>query len=383
MILIIIYKPYMSRIILFLLSLFFLASCASIPSDSGNIIPEDSIIKKNIKVSDIALEPHQLNVALLVPLGKQKDNIGDSLVKAAQLAVMDSNNSTTNLVVLNSELINSNPNLLAKKLEEQNVKLIIGPLYGPETEKLSAFLNKNNITILSLSNDSSLKDDSLLIMGIAPGSQANIITNYAIGAGANHLHLILPDNKFGKLIESETENIVLEKNNVYQHVNWYTQNNVEQVMDQILSSIKNEPNQAIFVPQGGNILNLLNNLLAKHKLNKVILLGLQNWDSPNILELSSLDGAIFLRKNLSEEQFYDNFSRTFGLAANNIDFITYNTLIMAINMYRDQIYINKQSIIENNRNFGKYSNVMFDNNGLSMYKFSIAKIQNREFVPIE
>jgi ABC-type branched-subunit amino acid transport system substrate-binding protein len=260
---------------------------------------------------------------------------------------------------------------------------VVGPLYGNETSSMVSLLKNHNITMLSLSNDTSINSDFLLIMGISPDSQANAITNYAIGKGIEHFHLILPKNKFGQLIDNTVENIVLDKNNITHSINWYNQENAENVINELVSGIDNNKTQSIFMPQAGENLKFLNQALAKYKLNNVTILGLQSWDNPNLLELKSLNNAIFLRKNIAESGFYDNYSRTFNLAATNIDFITYNSIMMLINMHRDQLTLDKKDIIENNKNYGKYSDVIFDQNGISLYKLSIAKIENREFKTLE
>lgn len=375
----------MSRFVIFLFSLFFLTSCGSLyPYGSNdNVIPGGSISKRNIKVADSVSDEKELNIALLVPLNKQKEKIGESLVKAAQLAMIDSNRTDINLVILDSGLLDNSPKALLDKLTEQNIDIVIGPLYGAATQKMAAMIGDKKITILSLSNDSSIKSDSLLIMGISPGSQAITMTNYAIGQGVEHFHLLLSNDKFGRLVEDAVGNIVADKNNISYTVNWYNSNNAEQVINQVVSSVDNNSTQAIFMPQGGGNLSLLNDSLSEYKLNQITLMGLQAWDDPNILKLSSLDGALILRKTLAEEQFYDNFSKVFNSPVSNIDFITYNALIMIVNMHRDQLYLNKQSIIDNNRVSGKYSDVSFNSNGLSFYDLSVAIIQNREFKPVE
>lgn len=375
----------MSRFVIFLFSFFFLTSCGSLYPDgsNGNVIPGSGISKKNIRIVDSSLLEDSLNIALLVPLNKQKENIGESLVKSAQLAMMDSNRTDVNLFILDSGLIDNSPKVLLDKLTEQKIDIVIGPLYGAATQKLAASIGNKKITILSLSNDSSIKSDSLLMMGISPGSQAITMTDYAISNGVEHFHLLLSSDKFGKLVEDAVSNIVADKNNIAYTVNWYNQNNVEQIINQVISSVDNSPTQAIFMPQGGNNLISLNDSLEKVKLDQIALIGLQSWDEPNVLKLTSLNGALILRKTLAEEQFYDNFSRVFNSSASNIDFITYNALIMVVNMRRDQLDLNKQSIIDNNQVSGKYSDVTFDSNGLSFYNLSLAKIQNREFKPVE
>lgn len=375
----------MSRFVIFLFSLFFLTSCSSLYSDGskGNVIPGSVISKKNIRIVDSSVDENSLNIALLVPLGKQKDSIGKTLIKSAQLAMMHSNRTDVNLTMLDSELLETSPNTLLDKLTEQKIDIVIGPLYGSATKKMISLIGDRKIMVLSLSNDSSVYSDSLLMMGISPDSQAIRITDYAIGQGIERFHLLLPNDKFGQLVDNAVGNLVVDKANISYSTKWYNQHNVEKTIERVVSSVENSPSQAIFMPQGGSNLKFLNDSVEKNKLDKVTLIGLQAWDDPDVLNLPSLNGAILLKKNLSEEQFYDSFLRTFNVSASNIDFITYNSLIMVVNMRRDQLELNKQSIIANNQIFGRYSEVIFNSDAISFYNLSVVKIQDKKFKLVE
>jgi branched-chain amino acid transport system substrate-binding protein len=377
----------MLRFLLSITILFLLSSCVTDQVVTRDLIPDDEITSKPVESikSNEPIEDNKLNIALLAPLGKQKEHIGTSLVQSAQLAIADANNPDVNLILLDSELLNDNPELLLNKLEEEKVKVILGPLYGSETEKLEPLLREKDITILSLSNDSSIQGNSLLMLGVSPDSQADLLTRYAISQGINHFYLLLPSNKYGQLTEKAVAEVVSSKDNTTYTVTWYNQENAEQVTEELVKSINNnktKDSKAIFMPQAGSNLAKLNQALLKAKL-KIRLIGGHTWDNQAILHLPSFDGAILLRKNLVYDNFREEFLKLFSNEPNNIDFITYNGLMVIEKMYRNKISLDKQTIIKNNQYFRKDVGVVFHDNGKSIYNMTILEIHNRNFTKVE
>jgi branched-chain amino acid transport system substrate-binding protein len=365
----------MLRIFSILALLFIISSCVS----STQTLKKDVIPRQKITGEPLApsvIEEGRYNIALIVPL---KDQIGSFLVKASQLAITQARESNINLILLNSNLIEQDPHLLQKKLNDNNVKAIVGPVYTKETVKLLELTKEQNIPILSLSNDSSIKEDSLLIMGLSPDAQAKALTSYSISQGINHFYLVLPSNKYGKLIEEAVAEEVSTKSNVAFNVTWYNIENSSYTIDALVQSIATKGdhnNEAIFMPQGGISINHLNTALEKHKL-KIPLIGSQAWDNPNILNFPLFNGAILLqKKDLSEQNFSNEYNNLFHAQPNNIDLICYNSLNLLLKMIKNNQAIDKQSIIENNPN-------LFNTQGISLHKMPIVEVHNKQFRIVE
>ena len=355
------------RFILIILLSFFLFSCASDDMHGGGIASKEKIISRELKEEVSIKKDSKYNIALLVP---KKEQYGTSILKAAQLAIANSHDAGINLILLNSELINENIDLLANKLEY--TKVIIGPVYATETVKLAEKLK--GITILSLSNDTSFKNDSVLMMGVSPQLQATSLMNYAIGQGINHFYLLLPSTKYGKLIDNAAADLVAEKNNINFSVTWYDPQTADEKIEGLVKSIAGteHENSAIFMPQGGNNLKLLDQALEKHNL-KIQLIGGQAWDNVNIFQFPRFEGAILLKKDINDQQFFEDYKQAFRVQASNIDAIAYNSLMLVINMHKNQIPIIKNSIIES------YPD-KFDKQGISLYSMPIVRIHNNQFV---
>jgi branched-chain amino acid transport system substrate-binding protein len=376
----------MLRFFASLVILFLINACGGGAPDiiEGGVIPEQEIISKSTKPVSAVVEEGKLNVALMVPLGKQKEQVGQFLIKSAQIAIADSNNSNLNLEIFNSEMISNDPQMLLTQLKEKQIKAVIGPVYAPETDKFNDLLKGQDITILSLSNDSSLKGNELLMLGISPDSQTDIIIRYAISQRIDHFYLLLPSTKYGKMIADFASNIINEKSDTTYSIAWYSGENVDQVIEETVDSIRNQDtgNKAIFMPQGGHNLAQLNAALEKHKI-KISLIGSQAWDNNNILKYSHFDKAMLLKYKLSNEKFSQNFEQLFNTKPSNLDFITYNTVLMLSNMHKDKLPLSKQNIIDNNQIFDQYSEVKFTPNGLSVYKIPVMEVHNGKFKQME
>ena len=371
----------MLRSFTFIVFLFLLSSCAThdVPITSGNVIPEQAITSKTAEV--LVPDENKFNIALLAPISKQKD-----ILNAAQIAIDSANNPEVNLFMLDSDLISQDPNLLLAKLLEQKIKVIVGPLYAPETEKLEVLLRDKDITILSLSNDSSISGKSLLMLGISPDLQAKIITNYAISQGVKHFYLLLPATKYGKMIDATVTDIVTSKDNATHTVTWYSDENFDQVMDEFVKSIvtnyKSEKDKVIFMPQGGSSLTKLNRALELNQL-QIGLLGSQAWDHPMTERFPMFNGAMLLRKNLSDKKFSAEFNKLFHTKSSNIDIIAYNSIMMLANMQKDKLLINKETIISNNQVVDKYSAISFTPDGQSLYKIPVVELRDGSLRVVE
>ena len=364
------------------LYLFVTLLCLTSCSIYDEVIPKNTIVSKPTKI--YTSEDAKINIAILAPLNKQKEEIGQFLINSAELALIDSNNSNITIFPLNSELIDSNPNMLLAQLKQNDIKLIIGPVYTAETKKLKDVIKDQDITILSLSNDSTIAKDNIITLGISPDSQANILTNYAIGQGIKHFYLLLPATKYGKLIDRAVQNIVSTKDDATHTTTWYSTENAELITNQLIDSLKNVDltDKAIFMPQAGPNILLLNKALENSGL-KIQLIGSGAWDHPDILKLKAFDGAILLEDSLHNKQFYYSFNKYFKMKPTKLDVIIYNTTIMISNMNKRNLFIDKQSIIYNNKNFDENLPVTFTSNGISLYKMSVLEVHNGKFQTME
>ena len=90
-----------------------------------------------------------LKVGVLLPLSGKFQDIGESFLKAIQLALYDIGNKNIKIYPKDSKGNALNTYLSAKEFEEQGIKIVIGPIYYENLERLGEI---NKITFIALTN---------------------------------------------------------------------------------------------------------------------------------------------------------------------------------------------------------------------------------------
>ena len=91
----------------------------------------------------------KIKIGLLVPLTGKNSEIGQSIIKSTRLAINQINNLSIEIIPKDT---GSNPDITlrsAKELNEQGVKIVIGPVFN---ENLIYLDELSELTFLSLTN---------------------------------------------------------------------------------------------------------------------------------------------------------------------------------------------------------------------------------------
>ena len=97
----------------------------------------------------IAKAEEKIKIGLLVPMTGSNKNIGQSIIKAVQLAIKDID---SNLIEIIPKDTATKPNITLKsafELKEMGVKVVIGPVFH---ESLNYLNEMKDLTFLSLTN---------------------------------------------------------------------------------------------------------------------------------------------------------------------------------------------------------------------------------------
>jgi hypothetical protein len=140
------------------------------------------IIKIILILSFSLLIPYQklianekIKIGLLVPLTGENAKIGQSIVKATQLAINKIDNSSIEIYPKDSK---SNPETSlkgAKELHEMGIRIIIGPVFNDSLRYLDEV---NDITFLSFTNKINNNPKNIISSGINARSQLSTIKKF-------------------------------------------------------------------------------------------------------------------------------------------------------------------------------------------------------------
>ena len=155
------------------------------------------------------------NVLVMLPFSDKYKSIGEKIRKAIDLAILQSQNKSIKFVYFNSGN-DFNPNDLEITIEKLNPKLIVGPLLRENLIKIKPVINKYKIPVFSFTNDSSLSEKGIWVLGFSPFDQINKIIEYAIKCKKEKIGFISVDDDYGhkiyKLVSnSEIKNLIKDK----------------------------------------------------------------------------------------------------------------------------------------------------------------------------
>ena len=168
----------------------------------------------SLLASQKILANEKIKIGLLVPLTGQNTEIGQSIVKAIQLAVNKIDNS---LIEIYPRDTNSNPQTTldsAKKLSEAGINIIIGPVFN---ENLIYLNELKEITFLSFTNKNYDNTKNIISAGINATSQLKAIQKFIENNNIKKTIFLTPDLDYKDEIKKaiNESKIKITKNYIY------------------------------------------------------------------------------------------------------------------------------------------------------------------------
>jgi hypothetical protein len=139
--------------------------------------------------------PGGQRVAILLPLSGARADIGQAMLRAAQLAL-----DGPGAPPLDPKDTAGTPQGAAAAAQQaiaEGVGLILGPLTSPETAAVAPIARSANVAMLAFTNDPSQAQPGVWTLGITPGQQVRRLVAAAQVQGRSQFAALLPDNDFG------------------------------------------------------------------------------------------------------------------------------------------------------------------------------------------
>ncbi|MCT4575384.1 MAG: penicillin-binding protein activator, partial [Alphaproteobacteria bacterium] len=148
------------------------------------------------------LEDTNYKIGLLLPLSGDAKEVGESMLKAAELSLFRSNNKNISLIIEDTKGTSIGTKISTQLAISKGADIILGPLFSETTEVAKKIAKKNNIRIISFSNNWALADNNTFLMGFMPYYQIHKILDFAISKNKKDIAVILPNNTYGDLVDN-------------------------------------------------------------------------------------------------------------------------------------------------------------------------------------
>ena len=134
-----------------------------------------------------------LKVGVLLPLSGEFKDIGESFLKAIQLALYDISNKNIKIYPKDSGGNALSTYQAAKEFEKLNINIVIGPIFYESLEKLGEI---SNITFISLTNKTEKIPKNIITFGINIDSQVDTLKKYVNEIKISKILLLSPKSNF-------------------------------------------------------------------------------------------------------------------------------------------------------------------------------------------
>ena len=261
-----------------------------------------------------------LKVGVLLPLSGKFQDIGESFLKAIQLALYDISNKNIKIYPKDSKGNALNAYLSAKEFEEQGIKIVIGPIFYESLERLGEV---NKITFISLTNKTKEIPKNTIAFGINIESQIDVLKKYFNEIKVSKTILLSPKSEFIYQSESVAKKDVLKFYRTYSY-----DINPKKITGEIekitkYRERKKDLERRIKILEKSDLYKDKNEL---KKLEQMHTLGKVNFDSVVIIDFGER-----LKSVLSSFMFSD-------VPSNKVNFFT-------INQWFDETFFNENAML--------------------------------------
>ena len=348
--------------------------------NSGNFsIPNRYIFETNQAID-------YQNILVFLPLTGKYSNFGNKIRKSLDLSIFNFGNDKIKIIYFDTGK-GINNILITNLFNKLRPKFIIGPFTREVLLTIKPFAKKDNIPILTFSNDIAMVENNVWSLGFSPEEQVQIVISCAIMHGYSKFGIIAPDNLYGKIISRQSIDLIsVNKKNYYSSLflsneNLNNKTNLYSKLRRFLEYSESEETHTKFdsILIGGSkefILEIAP-LLAFFNVDSrfIKILGTETFNNKEIKNEPSLEKSwfpvIFSKK---KEQFKFLWKNVWG---GNNDYFTnagFDAGVIAINFIN-----NLQNNIQYLNNVkGPVTGLIFENNGYVKKPIQIMQIEDLE-----
>ncbi len=288
----------------------------------------------------------KVKLAMLLPLSArgQAAPIAKGLKRAAEMALFEHNNPNIEMVFKDTAGTQAGARNAAQDAIAEGAELILGPLYGENVKAIAATAQSARTPVIAFSNNTAVAGHGVYLLSFTASEEADRIAKYAVGQGKRRIAVLVPNDSYGKLINTAFANAVRQSGGEIVMTEWYPPgaNGVLKPARRLLERIKKlaeqgQPIDAMFIPDGPETLPDLAPLLRYANINAqtMTLLGSGGWDYPNVGKNGAFVGGVF---PAPDPKSWNNFSaryvKTYGTAPPRIATLAYDATGIAISLSR-------------------------------------------------
>ena len=355
-----------------------------------------------------------LKIGVLLPLSGKFQGIGESFLKAIQLALYDISNEDVKIYPKDNKGNALNSYLSAKEFEEQGIKIVIGPIFFENLERLGEI---KKITFISFTNQTKDIPKNTIAFGINIESQIDALKKYFNEIKVSKTLLLSPKSEFSyqsesvakkdvlkfyrtysydanpKTITGEIEKItryrerkkdlerrikILEKSDLYKDKNELKK------LEQMHTLGEVNFDSVVVIDFGERLKSVLTSFMFSDVLSdKVDFFTINQWFDETFFNENAMQNLHFPSIDFENlKKFNKKFFNTFNEKSNKVSILAYDALGLIYYCWSNNNFQFKQDQLYNKKGFkGLHGEFLIENN-LSKQKLKIYKVSEKKFIKV-
>ena len=355
-----------------------------------------------------------LKIGVLLPLSGKFQNIGESFLKAIQLALYDISDKNIKIYSKDSKANALSAYKSAKEFEEEEINIVIGPVFFESLEKLSEV---NKVTFISLTNKTKAIPKNVISFGINIDSQIDTLKKYFEEIKINKTLLLSPKTKY---VEQSKSVAKKDKLNFYR--SYYYDTNPKKITGEIEKITKYRERKKDLerrikileksdLPKDKNELKKLEQMHTLGEVNfdsvvvldfgerlksvltsfmfsdvssdKISFFTVNQWFDKTFFNESAMQNLHFPSINLKNlEKFNKKFFNTFEKESNKVSILAYDALGLIYYCWINNNFQFKKDQLYNKKGFKGLHAEFFIKDNLSHQKLKIYKVSKKKFIKV-
>ena len=355
-----------------------------------------------------------LKVGVLLPLSGEFQDIGESFLKAIQLALYDISNENIIIYPKDSKGNALNSYQSAKEFEEQGIKIVIGPIFYESLERLDEI---NKITFISLTNKTKEIPKNTIAFGVNIESQINALKKYFDEIKVSKTLFLSPNSEFiyqsesivkkdvlkfyktysydinPKKITGEIEKITkynkrrkdLERKiKILENSDLYKDKNELKKLEQKHTLGKVNFDSVVILDFGERLKSVLSSFMFSDvSSDDVSFFTINQWFDKTFFNENAMQNLYFPSVNLKNlKKFNKKFLKMYNEEPNKISILGYDALGLIYHCWFNNNFQFKQDQLYNKQGFkGLHGEFIIEDN-LSKQKLNIYKVLEKKFIKV-
>jgi len=355
-----------------------------------------------------------LKVGVLLPLSGEFQDIGESFLKAIQLALYDISNEYIKIFPKDSKGNALNAYESAKEFEEQGIKIVIGPIFYESLERLGEI---NDITFISLTNKTKEIPKNTIAFGINIESQIDTLKKYFNEIKVSKTLLLSPKSEFIYQSESVAKKDLLKFYRIYSYdvnpkkitgeiekITKYRERkkdlerrikileksdldkdkNELKKLEQMHTLGKVSFDSVVVIDFGERLKSVLTSFMFSDvSSNEVNFFTINQWFDETFFNENAMQNLYFPSIDFNNlKKYKKKFSNKFGEQPNKVSILAYDALGLIYYCWSNNNFQFKQDQLYIKEGFKGLHGAFIIENNLSKQKLKIYKVSKKKFIEV-